>query len=69
MRKLSGSFGNIKTINYKFKTRILEIEFHNGEFFRHHGVPQHLYNEFNFSNSKEHFYNIYIRDYYPFQSF
>jgi hypothetical protein len=47
--------------------RMLEAEFRNGRVYRYAGVPVELFLSFLVSRSKGRFFNIAVRDFYPYR--
>ena len=57
---------NLATIGYDTKTQTLEVEFHGGRVYQYYGVPENMFDEVMRAASAGKFFNIYIKDKYPY---
>lgn len=66
MEKKSVLSSNLKTVGYDSKTKILEIEFHNGTIYQYFNVPETIFNGLMSANSKGSYFDSHIKK-VPFQ--
>lgn len=66
MRRLSVESTTVRSVGYKRKSKILEIEFQTGIVYQYLEVPEKVYEEFWEAESKGKYFNREIRDAYAF---
>lgn len=57
----------LKSVGYDFKSRILEVEFPNGDIYQYHGVSPELYKDLMNVSSLGKFFLSNIKNIYPFK--
>jgi len=57
----------LRAVGYDPVTRTLEAEFRAGRIYRYTGVPLELFLSLLVARSKGRFFNIAVRDFYPYQ--
>jgi hypothetical protein len=67
MRRIPVRSMTLRSIGYDPATRTLEAEFRSGRIYRYAGVPLELYLSFLVSRSKGRFFNVAVRDFYPYR--
>jgi len=66
MERVPLASSSLASAQYDAETETLEIEFRNGRMYSYSGVPLHIYEQLMEADSKGQFYNLHIRDAYPF---
>lgn len=66
MERYSVSSSNISSIGYELNSGTLEIEFTNGSIYQYYGVPENIYDSLMRESSKGKFFNIYIKNAFPY---
>ena len=66
MLKQSVASTNLTSVGYDAEARTLEVEFLNGRVYQYYGVPNNMHDQLMRAPSKGQFFNIYIRNSYPF---
>lgn len=57
---------NIASAGYDAPSETLEVEFQNGTVYQFYNISQELYDQFIGASSKGQFFNIYIKNAYPY---
>ena len=60
------SSSTVISIGYDAPTQTLEIEFGSGRVYQYYGVPDHTHAEIMQASSKGRFFNMHIRNAFPF---
>ncbi len=58
---------SLRSAGYNPQTRVLEIEFQDGDVYEYQGVPDRVYNELVSAESKGGYFNQAIKDHYNFR--
>ncbi|WP_129599663.1 KTSC domain-containing protein [Anaerophilus nitritogenes] len=66
MTKLEIRSYNVSSIGYDSEKEVLEITFISGETYRHHGVPQSVYDSLIQSQHIGYYLHYFIRTTYPY---
>ena len=66
MDKQNVASSMLKAIGYDDGTETLEVEFVNGRVYQYYGVPENTHSQFMGASSKGQFFNIYIKNRYPY---
>ena len=66
MRRQVVSSSNIAAIGYEGRTQTLEVEFLGGRVYQYYGVPDRMFHELMQAPSTGRFFNMYIREGYPY---
>lgn len=56
----------MRSVGYQAKGRVLEIEFNSRDVYQYFGVPKSIYRQLLGADSKGHYFNLEIRDSYPY---
>lgn len=67
MRRIPVRSMTLRSVGYDPVMRTLEAEFRNGRIYHYAGVPVELFLSFLVSRSKGRFFNIAVRDFYPYR--
>jgi hypothetical protein len=57
---------NIASVGYDAPYETLEVEFQNGTVYQFYNIPQGIYEQFMGASSKGQFFNVYIKNAYPY---
>ncbi|WP_267221601.1 KTSC domain-containing protein [Dyella silvae] len=57
---------NISSVGYDAPSETLEVEFSNGTVYQFYNISQGTYDEFLAASSKGQFFNVYIKNAYPY---
>lgn len=60
---------NLRTVHYDPEKKMLEVEFHSGGSCQFYGVPESVYQELLAAESREHYFDRYIRLKYSHRHF
>jgi KTSC domain len=66
MERIALASSSLASAQYDATTEALEIEFRDGRIYHYAGVPLHTYEQLMEAASKGQFFNLHIRDVYPF---
>lgn len=66
MNRILVNSSQLLSAGYDALNNTLEIEFHGGEIYQYHNVPQHMYDALLNASSKSTYFNEYIKDAYRF---
>ena len=66
MEKQLVSSSTVRSIGYDAQTQTLEIEFGSGRVYQYYGVPDQMHGQIMQAPSKGQFFNIYVKNAYPF---
>lgn len=66
MRRQAVESSTVRSIGYDAGTKVLEIEFQSGTVYQYFDVPEAVHDGFRGADSKGKYFNLEIRDEYPF---
>ena len=66
MDKYNVASSSVRTVGYDESAQTLEVEFQNRRIYQYYGVPKNMHNQFMVAPSKGQFFNIYIKNQYPY---
>ncbi|WP_079255001.1 KTSC domain-containing protein [Halococcus hamelinensis] len=66
MKRTSVSSSNLKSVGYDPQQSLLEIEFHSGDVYQYHNVPERIYQRLMNAASHGSYHHQHIRDQYRY---
>lgn len=67
MQRIPVISSTLSSVAYDATTRILELQFTSGDVYQYRQVPRYRYTELLNAPSKGTYFNLYIKDRYPFR--
>lgn len=58
---------SLASVGYETRSRTLEVEFHDGAVYRFLGVPPTMHDDLMNAASKGSFFNLHVRENYPYE--
>ena len=66
MDKYNVASSSVRTVGYDESAQTLEVEFQNRRVYQYYGVPKNMHSQFMTAPSKGQFFNVYIKNQYPY---